>query len=134
LPLGVRELLVEHRVRSLCLAVGEANLHALLKRAALAVHNGGAGTTTIPALAGTPQVIIPQVYDQHYWAQRVSDLGIGAAHSPGTLTAASLPSVLERSLRPEVAARARSVATAVRTDGTLIAAEQLIAAAGQGAV
>jgi vancomycin aglycone glucosyltransferase len=117
-----------------CLVVGEVNLHALLTRVAAAVHHGGAGTTTIAALAATPQVVIPQVYDQHYWAQRVSDLGIGAAHAPGTLTAASLTSVLERALRPDVAARAQSVATLVRTDGTQIAAEQLIAAAGQSAV
>jgi vancomycin aglycone glucosyltransferase len=44
------------------------------------VHHGGAGTTTTAALAGAPQVVIPQIYDQHYWAQRIHHLGIGTAH------------------------------------------------------
>jgi vancomycin aglycone glucosyltransferase len=44
---------------------------------AAVVHHGGAGTTAVAALAGTPQVIVPQIYDQHYWAGRIHDLGIG---------------------------------------------------------
>src|SRR5262249_16490143 len=52
-----------------CLAIDEVNQQALFKRVAAVVHHGGAGTTTIAALAGAPQVVIPQIYDQHYWAQ-----------------------------------------------------------------
>jgi vancomycin aglycone glucosyltransferase len=66
-----------------CVAVGEVNHHALFRRVAAVVHHGGAGTTTSAALAGAPQVVIPQNYDQHYWAQRIEQLGIGAAHAPG---------------------------------------------------
>jgi hypothetical protein len=33
-----------------------------------------------------PQVIIPQAYDQPYWAQRVTELGIGTNCPPGTAT------------------------------------------------
>ena len=112
-----------------CLAVGEVNLQALFTRVAAVVHHGGAGTTTLAAQAGTPQVVVPQIYDQHYWARRVRDLGIGTAHAPGTPTTDSLTSALERSLRPEVAARARSIATTVRRDGASVAAERLMAAA-----
>src|SRR5262245_37200960 len=55
-------------------AIDEVNQQALFKRVAAVVHHGGAGTTTVAALAGTPQVIVPQFYDQHYWAERVEHL------------------------------------------------------------
>ncbi len=112
-----------------CLSIGEVNLHALFPRVAAVVHHGGAGTTTAAALAGAPQVVIPNHYDQHYWAQRVQTLGIGTAHAPGTPTTDSLASALLQSLRPEVASRARAVAGAVRRDGTRVAAERLVAIA-----
>jgi vancomycin aglycone glucosyltransferase len=112
-----------------CLGIGEVNLQALFKRVAAVVHHGGAGTTTLGALAGAPQVIIPQMYDQHYWAKRIHDLGIGTAHAPGTPTTDSLTSALMRTLRPDSAARAQSIATAVRTDGAQTAAQRLITAA-----
>ena len=110
-----------------CLSIGEVNVHALFSRVAAVVHHGGAGTTTAAALAAAPQVVIPDHYDQHYWAQRVHILGIGTAHAPGAPTVDSLASALDRTLRPDVAARARSIAAAVRRDGTQIAAERLIA-------
>jgi vancomycin aglycone glucosyltransferase len=67
-----------------CLGIGEVNQQALFSRVAAVVHHGGAGTTTAAALAEVPQVIIPQAYDQPYWAQRVTDLGIGTACPPST--------------------------------------------------
>ncbi|GAA2881506.1 glycosyltransferase [Streptosporangium fragile] len=110
-----------------CLSVGEVNQQALFRRVAAVVHHGGAGTTTAAAQAGAPQVVIPQVYDQHYWAQRVRHLGIGAAHAPGVPAAGSLTSALKHTLQPDVAVRARSVAAAVRTDGARAAAQRLTA-------
>jgi len=74
---------------------------------------------------------MPQHYDQHYWAQRVHDLGIGIAHAPGTPTSDSLTSALEHVLQPDVMARAQSIATAVRSDGALVAAQRLIAVIAQ---
>jgi vancomycin aglycone glucosyltransferase len=111
-----------------CLSIGEVNLLALFERVAAVVHHGGAGTTTTAALAGAPQVVIPQVYDQHYWAQRIDQLAIGIAHAPGTPTDDSLTSALEHSLQPDVAARAKGIAARVRLDGTRIAAERLMGA------
>ena len=105
-----------------CFAIGEVNLQELLARVAAAVHHGGAGTTTTAALAGAPQVVIPQVYDQHYWAQRIQQLGIGVAHAPGTPTADSLAAALDVALRPNVARQARTLAAAIRLDGAEAAA------------
>lgn len=110
-----------------CLAVDEVNQQALFKRVAAVVHHGGAGTTTTAALSGAPQVIVPQLYDQYYWARRISDLGIGSAHAPGAPSAESLAAALEAALEPSVADRARSVAATMRTDGTSVAAERLLA-------
>jgi vancomycin aglycone glucosyltransferase len=121
-----------------CIAIGEANFQALFARVAAAVHHGGAGTTTAAALAGAPQVVVPQMYDQHYWAQRVEQLGIGTAHAPAEVaaaaepTTASLTAALERTLRPDVAVRAQSIAGKVRRDGARIAAEQVLAMGASG--
>jgi vancomycin aglycone glucosyltransferase len=109
-----------------CLSVGEENLQALFRRVAAVVHHGGAGTITVAAQAGAPQIVVPQMYDQHYWAKRVRDLGIGIAHAPGAPTAESLTEALSHSIQPDAAARARDVATLVRTDGAEIAARRLI--------
>jgi vancomycin aglycone glucosyltransferase len=112
-----------------CLAIGEVNQQLLFKRVAAVVHHGGAGITTAAARAGAPQVVIPQMYDQHYWARRVQQLGIGTAHASGTPTTDSLTSALEHTLQPDVAATARSIAAAMRSDGARVAAERLVAAA-----
>ena len=72
-----------------CIAVGDVNHQALFKRVAGIVHHGGAGTTHAATRGGAPQVIIPQHYDQHYWAGRVQRLGIGTTHTPATPTTES---------------------------------------------
>ncbi|MCS7479454.1 glycosyltransferase [Umezawaea endophytica] len=103
-----------------CLSIGEVNQQALFRRVAAVVHHGGAGTTTAATGAGAPQVVVPQVYDQHYFAGRVRDLGIGSAHPPSVPTIGSLTAALADALRPEVAVRARAVE--VRADGAAVAA------------
>lgn len=108
-----------------CLVIGEVNLQALFPRVAAVVHHGGAGTTTIAALGGAPQVLVPQIYDQHYFAERVDRLGIGTAHAPGAPTVQSLTAALDRTLQPGVADRARAVAATIRRDGATIAARYL---------
>jgi len=112
-----------------CLVIGEVNVQTLFTQVAAVVHHGGAGTTTAAARAGAPQVIVPHMYDQFYWAQRIDQLGIGSAHPPGAPTTESLTAALERALQPDVGSRAQSVAAAVRTDGAMVAARRVIALA-----
>ncbi|WP_182908694.1 glycosyltransferase [Microbispora sp. H13382] len=114
-----------------CLSIDEADQQALFPRVAAVVHHGGAGTTTAAALAGAPQVVLPQHYDQHYWAGRVADLGIGIAHPAAAPTAESLTAALGRVLHPDVAARAGTVAGEVRTDGAEAAARRLAVMAAE---
>jgi vancomycin aglycone glucosyltransferase len=111
-----------------CLAVGEVNQQALFRRVAAVVHHGGAGTTTTTARAGAPQVVVPQVADQLYWAARVADLGIGVAHDGPAPTAGSLSAALGTALAPETVARATAVAGVIRTDGATVAAKLLLEA------
>jgi vancomycin aglycone glucosyltransferase len=110
-----------------CCAVGEVNLHALFARVAAVVQHGGAGTTTVAARAGAPQVVIAQMVDQPYWAGRVAELGIGVAHEGPTPTVESLSSALDAALAPETGARASAVAAEIRTDGAAVAASCLLA-------
>ncbi len=105
-----------------CLTIGEVNQQALFPRVAAVVHHGGAGTTTAAAAAGAPQVLVPQMYDQFYFARRVEELGIGSAHRDG----GSLHAALARVLEPEVATTARTVASAVRIDGATTAVRRLV--------
>ncbi|MFI2078200.1 glycosyltransferase [Streptomyces triculaminicus] len=109
-----------------CFAVGEVNQQALFGRVAAAVHHGGAGTTTTAARAGAPQVVVPQMADQPYWAARVAELGIGAAHDGPTPTTESLTAALKTALTPDTRTRAAAVARAIRTDGTTVAAKRLL--------
>ncbi|MDX6280706.1 MAG: vancomycin aglycone glucosyltransferase [Kribbellaceae bacterium] len=108
------------------LSIGEVNQQELFKRVALAVHHGGAGTTTAAGGAGVAQVIVPQMYDQFYWANRVTQLGIGAAHAPGVPTVESLAEVLDAALQAQVGKRAKEIQQDVRLDGADAAAKLLL--------
>lgn len=109
-----------------CFAVGEVNHQALFKRVAVVVHHGGAGTTTTAAVAGVPQVVVPQIADQPYWAARLADLGVGAAHDGPTPTLESLSAALDTATSPDTRARAAALAGRIRTDGATVAARRLV--------
>jgi vancomycin aglycone glucosyltransferase len=108
-----------------CATVEEVNQQALFRRVAAVVHHGGAGTTTTAALAGAPQVVVPQVADQPYHASRVAALGIGVGHDGPTPTVESLAAALATALTPQVRERAATVSHEIRTDGTTVAAQFL---------
>ena len=62
--------------------VREAQHQALFPRVKAVIHHGGAGTTTAAARAGVPQLILPHILDQYYWAHRVELLGLGPRALP----------------------------------------------------
>jgi vancomycin aglycone glucosyltransferase len=109
-----------------CFVAGEVSHRALFGRVAAVVHHGGAGTTTAAALAGAPQVVVPQIADQPHWAARVAELGIGAAHDGPVPTPGSLSAALATALSPGTRARAEAVAGTIRTDGAAVAAKLLL--------
>ncbi|NUP23816.1 MAG: glycosyltransferase family 1 protein [Streptomyces sp.] len=114
-----------------CFVVGDVNHQVMFPRVAAVVHHGGAGTATTAALAGAPQVVVPQLVDQPYWAGRVAELGIGAAHDGPSPTFESLSAALKVALAPETGTRATDVAATMRTDGAATAAKLLLEAIGR---
>ncbi|WID97330.1 hypothetical protein QO058_03400 [Bosea vestrisii] len=113
-----------------CFITGDVNQQALFPRMAAVMHHGGAGTTTAATRAGAPQVVVPQIVDQPYWAGRVAGLGIGAAHDGPTPTFESLSAALATALAPDTGARATAVARTIRSDGAEVAAKLLVDAIG----
>ncbi|HEX2142258.1 MAG TPA: nucleotide disphospho-sugar-binding domain-containing protein, partial [Candidatus Limnocylindria bacterium] len=91
---------------------------ALFPRAAAVVHHGGAGTTHTAAAAGVPQVVVPHVGDQPYWAARLQALGVATPPLPATRLA---PHPLAERLRSalhdgELRASARRLGALVKAD------------------
>ena len=84
----------------------------------MGVHHGGAGTTTTAAAAGTPQIVLPHMYDQYYWGNQIERLNIG--RSAQAVTTETLAEALQ------LAEQAAKVGTQVRTDGALVAAKRLM--------
>ena len=110
-----------------CLLVDDVPHEKLFPRVTAAVHHGGAGTTTVAAAAGVPQVIVPHLYDQYYWAHRVQQLGVGAVGPVrDALTADGFTSALQYCLEPKTRDRVGSLARRIEKHGTRIAAEHLI--------
>ncbi|MCC6526270.1 MAG: glycosyltransferase family 1 protein [Polyangiaceae bacterium] len=117
------------------LAVGALPHGKLFPRVAAVVHHGGAGTTATAARAGVPQLVVPHIAEQHYWAGATRRLGVGGPPLPRTsLDARRLTEALGSVLDDRGAvARARALAARLaRHDPASRAAELLVAAARAG--
>jgi sterol 3beta-glucosyltransferase len=93
----------------------------LFPRTAAVVHHGGAGTTGAAIAAGRPQVIWPFGIDQHFWAARMTGLGVAVQAGPArTLTGARLARAVEQAVTdPRVSDLAQDLASRVLAeDGT----------------
>ena len=99
--------------------------HALLPRCSLAIHHGGAGTTAAVARAAVPQVVVPHLFDQYFFAKRLQLCGVAPAPLPRRrLTTARLTKAIEQVLREpsyERAAEQLGRALAARNGITLAA-------------
>jgi UDP:flavonoid glycosyltransferase YjiC (YdhE family) len=106
------------------LAVRAVSHATVLPRVALAVHHGGAGTTTAAARAGVPQVILPHILDQFYWAHRIERLGLGPRALPADLiTADILTARIDAALHdPRIRARAAALGPVIAARNGVVAA------------
>jgi UDP:flavonoid glycosyltransferase YjiC (YdhE family) len=100
------------------LAIESVSHPMLFPRCAAIVHHGGAGTTTTAARAGVPQVVVPHLADQFYWARRVERLGIAvAAMTRRRLDAAVLAASIREACDNEILAeRARDLGVRLRDE------------------
>jgi UDP:flavonoid glycosyltransferase YjiC (YdhE family) len=99
--------------------------HSLIfPRVAAAVHHGGAGTTTAAAVAGIPQVLLPHILDQYYWAHRVKVLGLGPTALPiERVTVEVLGDRISRAVNdPLIQERVKRLAPAIAARNGLTAA------------
>jgi sterol 3beta-glucosyltransferase len=100
----------------------------LFPQMAAVVHHGGSGTTHAGLRAGVPSLLVPFVFDQFYWAERVKALGVGPAAIPNRkLTADRLTSAFDR-LRhdDDMRRRAAEVGRVVRSEGGVAQAVSII--------
>jgi UDP:flavonoid glycosyltransferase YjiC (YdhE family) len=65
-----------------CLVIDDVPNTKLFPRVSVVVHHGGSGTTATAARAGVPQIIIPHILDQYYWANRIYLTGLGPKPIP----------------------------------------------------
>jgi UDP:flavonoid glycosyltransferase YjiC (YdhE family) len=95
------------------------------------VHHAGAGTTHAAAAAAIPQVAVPHVGDQLYWADRIRRLGVGPEPLPyPRLEATALGRLIRQAADEAFAPAVRRLSVAVREDdGTGRAVALLEAAA-----
>lgn len=89
----------------------------LFERVAAVCHHGGAATTAAGFRAGVPSIIIPFANDQHAWAHRAYDLGVGAKPIPiKNLTSAKLADAITFALQDNIVSRAGILARKIATE------------------
>lgn len=89
----------------------------LFERVAAVCHHGGAGTTAAGFAAGVPSIIMPYANDQHAWAHRAYDLGVGAKPIPRKqLTATTLAEAIEYALQDKIVQNAKLLAKNIATE------------------
>jgi UDP:flavonoid glycosyltransferase YjiC (YdhE family) len=113
------------------LVVDETPHPLLFPRCAAVVHHGGAGTTHTAARAGVPQVIVPHLLDQYYWAHKLRQLGLAPQSVPKfRLTPDLLAAALrEVSADAAMARRAAEIGERLRrVDGPAAAIAELLPA------
>ncbi|WP_143195245.1 glycosyltransferase [Archangium sp. Cb G35] len=91
---------------------------ALLRHCSMMVHHGGAGTTHSVLAAGLPAVVVPVIFEQQVWANRLR--AAGASGKPVPFWKASVDDLANRIL--EVAA-SEAMGARARQLGAAMAAE-----------
>jgi sterol 3beta-glucosyltransferase len=111
-----------------CLFAGALPHAQILPRVAAVVHHGGAGTTASVARAARPQLILPYLLDQFYWAGRIQASGLGPRGIPiGRVRDARRLAALLGDLvsRPVYRERAAALAGQIHEGGVAAAATML---------
>src|SRR5580693_3212400 len=121
------------------LVIRQAPHDWLFPRVRAVVHHGGAGTTGSAVTAGRPQVIWPFGVDQHFWARRMTGLGVAPPARPvRALTGPALAAALGQALGdPRLAAAARDLGDRVRAEdgcGAAVARIERLTAGARRAV
>jgi sterol 3beta-glucosyltransferase len=100
----------------------------LYPRVRVAVHHGGAGTTSASLHAGIPTVTLPLAIDQFFWGERVWKLGLGPKPIPQrALSAEKLSAAIQVALTDESRrARVESISVALSLEDGVQAAVRVM--------
>lgn len=122
---GWAQLSIE-RSKKHIFTVDKVSHDQLFKHASVVIHHGGAGTTASVLHSGVPQIIIPHIGDQMFFAKEVRRLGVGLS-----LRQSRWPEDLPRAVRiiersKKRLKKARSIANRLREEnGPQNAVEEL---------
>lgn len=95
----------------------------LYPRVKVAIHHGGAGTTSASLHAGLPAIALPLAIDQFFWGERICKLGVGLSIPQRKLTAQNLAQAITEALNnKEMKANAKTIHDALNTEDGIQAA------------
>lgn len=99
----------------------------LYKRVKVAIHHGGAGTTSASLHAGIPTVALPLAIDQFFWGERIQKLGVGSSIPQRKLNAQNLAQAINETLNnKEMSTKAKVISNALnKEDGIKSAVTQI---------
>jgi vancomycin aglycone glucosyltransferase len=80
-----------------CFIIDDDAVFGWLSSMSAVIHSGSTGISTAATIAGVPQVAIPYLRDQTYWASRITEIGIGPT-SPGEYSLREVGSALKQTL------------------------------------
>lgn len=100
----------------------------LYSRVKVAVHHGGAGTTSASLHAGIPTVTMPLGIDQFFWGERIHKIGVGPKPIPQrVLNAEKLASAIQESLRNnDMREKAKTVSAKLNSENGIQAAVRVM--------
>lgn len=107
-----------------CYSVDKVPHGWLFPKIDAAMHHGGAGTTGASLRAGIPTLIKPWFGDQHFWARRVSNLGVGARVS--SLRSDDIADALIKTSNRIMIEKAARIGERIRSESGVDAAMQAI--------
>jgi len=106
----------------------------LFPQMAAVIHHGGAGTTASAAISGVPQIIVPHILDQYYWANQIYQSKLGPKPVwRSQLTSKKLAAAIRECLsNRQIRKRAKEASAAIREkNGLEITVRELLASRRQ---
>lgn len=103
--------------------------HAVFPYCRAVVHHGGAGTTQSTTLAGKPSIVVAHLSEQEHWGRELQRMGIaGKFMKRRNITVKKLAHAIQLVQNtPDMHARAKTVAGAMRGESGVAEAVKLIA-------
>lgn len=99
----------------------------LYPRVRVAIHHGGAGTTSASLHAGIPTITLPLAIDQFFWGERIQKLGVGLSIPQRKLNAQNLAQAITEALNnKDMNAKAKAISEVLgKEDGIQTAIKHL---------